>query len=189
MNLWYVAKGIDSLRLWSDYKKPVWCWIETTKIHERSKRKPTPAEVKSEVWMALIHGANGYGFFCHSFTKDPPPDEAAFLHDKEMISAMKEVNMMVTSLASVLNNPTTHGYASASSSNSAVPVDIMTKKQKGANYIFAVAMRPGTTTATFTVKKGKNVEVLGENRSINITEGKFTDEFSDYGVHLYKVKM
>lgn len=186
-NLWYVAKGIDNLREWTDYSKPAWCWIESTKIHENSPRKPTPAEVKSEIWMALIHGANGYGFFCHSFTKDPPQDEAAFLHDKEMISAMKDVNLQVTSLARVLNSPTTKGYASVNSSNAEVPVDIMTKNTGKTNYVFAVAMRTGTTKAEFTVRTGKKAEVLGENRTIKIKKGKFSDDFSSYAVHLYKI--
>jgi hypothetical protein len=186
-NLWYVANGIDNLFEWSDRSKPVWCWIETTKIHDRSPRKPTPAEVKSEVWMALIHGANGYGFFCHSFTKDPPPNEAAFLHDTEMISSMKAVNMQVTSLARVLNSPSTSGFASVTSSNTEIPIDIMTKNQGAENYIFAVAMRPGSTQATFSIKNGKKVEVLGENRTIKVKKGKFNDDFSDYGVHLYKI--
>lgn len=187
-NLWYVAKGIDNLREWTNGSKPVWCWIETTKIHDRSPRKPTPAEVKAEIWMALIHGANGYGFFCHSFTKDPPPDEAAFLHDEEMMSAMKEVNMQVLSLARVLNSPTVTDYATITCSNPDVPIDIMAKNAGKENYIFAVAMRPGSTSATFEVSRGKKAEVLGENRTIKVKNGTFTDEFSNYSVHLYKIK-
>ena len=31
-NLWYVAQGVDRLRQWSEYKKPVWNWIEVTGI-------------------------------------------------------------------------------------------------------------------------------------------------------------
>jgi hypothetical protein len=88
----------------------------------------------------------------------------------------------------VLNSPTTTEYASVQSSDSSIPVDIMTKNDKNANYIFAVAMRPGQTQATFQVEKGKKVEVIGENRKIKIKKGKFTDDFSDYAVHIYKIK-
>jgi hypothetical protein len=185
-SLWYVAKGIDNLLEWSDYSKPVWCWIETTKISERAERKPTPAEVKSEVWMALIHGASGFGYFCHSF--HPSTVDAALLHDKEMIEGVKAINEQVTSLAEVLNSPTTSGYATVKSSVSSIPVDIMTKKHQDDNYIFAVSMRPGRTQAVFHVQEGKKVEVIGENRKIRIKKGKFTDDFSGYAVHLYKVK-
>ena len=183
--LWYVAKGIDSLRAWSDHQKPAWCWIETTRISEKATRKPTPAEVKSEVWMALIHGAKGFGYFCHSFVGKT--QDAALLHDQEMIQGVKAINEQVTSLARVLNTPDSKGYATVRSTNASVPVDIMTKKDGRTNYLFAVAMREGNTTATFDVKSGKTAEVIGENRTIEIKKGKFSDEFSDYGVHLYRI--
>ena len=185
-NLWYVPKGIDSLLSWSDNSKPVWCWIECTKISEDNPRKPTTAEVKAEVWMALIHGAKGFGYFCHSFV--PPTDEAALLHDEVMLKAVKEINIQVTSLAEVLNSPDTKGYAKAASVNALVPVDIMTKNHDGSDYIFAVGMRCGFTTAAFEVSSGSLAEVIGENRSIKISDGKFSDEFSPYGVHLYKIR-
>ena len=183
--LWYVAKGIDNLREWSNDKKPTWCWIETTRISEKAKRKPTPAEVKSEVWMALVHGARGIGYFCHSFVGKM--DDAALLHDAEMILGVKEINEQINSLAPVLNTQDNKGYATVKSSNASVPIDIMTKRHGNANYIFAVAMREGSTAATFQVRKGKIVEVIGENRTIRIVKGRFSDEFSRYGVHLYKI--
>jgi len=183
-NLWYVARGIENLRRWSDYEKPVWCWIETTRINENPGRKPTPAEVKSEVWMAITHGASGIGYFCHSFY--PSFKEAGLLQDFEMINAVKKINAQIKSLAAVLNSPDTTGIATISSSISSVPVHIMTKHYDNNNYIFAVAMRPGQTEATFDINVDKEVEVLGENRKIQAVNGKFTDDFADYGVHIYK---
>lgn len=184
--LWYVPKGVDSLIVWGEAKKPVWCWIEVTKIDSKnSKRQPTPEEVKAEVWMALIHGAGGVGYFCHSWT--PALDDAALLNDAVMLPAVTKINKEITSLAPVLNSASTSGYASVKSSNTAVPIDILTKKYGNANYIFSVGMRPGTTTATFTVNSGDKAEVIGENRTIPISSGTFTDNFASYGVHLYKI--
>lgn len=37
--LWYVAKGIDNLIEWTDHAKPVWCWIECTRIDEKNLRR------------------------------------------------------------------------------------------------------------------------------------------------------
>ena len=49
-------------------------------------------------------------------------------------------------------------------------------------------MRPGNTTASFSIQKGKRVEVIGEDRLIDMKDGKkFTDQFSSYSVHLYKI--
>lgn len=183
--LWYVAKGIDNLREWSQHAKPAWCWIETTRISEKAARKPTPAEVRSQVWMAIIHGAKGFGYFCHSFVGKV--DDAALLHDAEMIRSVKAINAQVAALAPVLNSPDTRDYASVTSHNESVPVDILTKQDGKTNYIFAVAMRDASTSATFKVKSGKNVEVIGEDRTLHIKGKKFTDHFAGYGVHLYRI--
>ena len=183
--LWYVAQGIDNLQQWSNHSKPAWCWIETTRINEKATRKPTPEEVKAQVWMALVHGAKGFGYFCHSFVNET--DDMALLHDTVMTGAVKAINEQIRALARVLNGPDTNGYASARSADQSVPVDILTKRDGKINYIFAVAMRDGETSVTFKVRSGKKVEVLGENRSLEIKKGKFVDNFSRYGVHLYKI--
>lgn len=184
--LWMGAKGIDSLRTWCGDSKPVWTWIETTLIDKDSPRKPTPREVKTQVWMALIHGAKGIGYFCHSFY--PRQDDAALLHDKEMMAAVKEINTQITSLAHVLNSKTIVDFARVTSSNPQVPVDIMTKKYDTDHYLFAVAMRNLPTKASFETNAGKQVEVVGENRKIEIINGRFEDHFNGFEVHIYKIR-
>ena len=184
--LWMGAKGIDSLRTWCNDSKPVWTWIETTQIDKDSPRKPTPGEVKTQVWMALIHGAKGIGYFCHSFY--PRLDDAALLHDKEMIRAIKAINTQITSLATVLNSHSLPAFAQVQSSESTVPVDIMAKRQGNNHYLFAVGMRNKPTSATFKVNSGKHVEVVGENREIKITDGLFEDHFNGFDVHIYKIR-
>ena len=56
--LWYVPKGVDRLVNWTGGRKLVWSCIESGRIND-STAKPTPAQVKAEVWMALIHGSRG----------------------------------------------------------------------------------------------------------------------------------
>ena len=51
--LWFVAEGVKNLVTWSQGKLPVWNWIECTGIDDAS-RKPTPAQVKAEVWMSIV---------------------------------------------------------------------------------------------------------------------------------------
>jgi hypothetical protein len=181
----YVGMGVQNLINWSG-NKPSWCWIETTRIHDSAPRKPEPWEVRSEVWMGIIHGAKGFGYFCHSFVTGAT-DESSMLHDPDMLAAVKRINAEITALAAILNSPTSTGYATVNSSNSSVPVDMMTKHYGGADYIFAIAMRSGETSATFTVSSGSKVEVFGEGRSLTVTSGKFTDTFSPYATHLYKI--
>lgn len=66
----------------------------------------------------------------------------------------------------------------------------MTKRHRGATYLFAVAMRGSATTASFSVvglAGEKSVEVLGENRTIPAQGGSFKDHFEPWDAHLYRV--
>ena len=184
-NLWFVADGIDNLREWSDDDKPAWCWIETT--HINSENIPTPFQVKAEVWMALIHGAKGLGYFCHEWV--PEFNANALLDDPVMFPAVSKINAQIHQLAPVLNAPDMPGLVSVSLDNPDVPVDILVKQYQDTLYIFAVAMRDGSTVATFSVEgmQADEVSVIGEDRKITTTEGGFEDEFLGYEVHLYKM--
>jgi hypothetical protein len=187
-NLWFVAKGVERLIKWADGKKIVWNCIECTRIGNPNT-KATPQQVKCEVWMSIIHGSMGLIYFVHEW--QPKFNESALLSDNEMLSAVTAINRQITGLAPVLNSPTIEGAAGVSSSNEAVPIAIMAKKQDGAIYLFAVAMRDDKTTASFTLQHAesiKTVEVIGENRTIDINNGIFKDDFEPWDVHLYKTK-
>ena len=185
-NLWYVALGVDHLRDAVDAGKPVFTWLESTGIDGPSGA-PAPKQVRAEVWMALIHGARGYGFFCHVFS--PSFVEAGLLADPAMRAAVATLNQQVLSLAPALNTQSIANAATVSSSDAGVPVDLMVKRSGGSLYLFAVSMRAGSTQATFTVQRapGSQVEVLGESRSLSLAGGQFTDTFTDYEVHLYRL--
>ena len=188
-NLWFVANGVERLIKWADGKKVVWNCIECTRISNPDK-KATPHQVKCEVWMSIIHGSMGLIYFVHEW--EPKFDESALLHDAGMLSAVTAINRQITELAPVLNSPTIEDAASVSSSNKPIPVAMMVKKHDGATYLFAAGMRNDKTTATFTLKNAqgvKNVEVIGENRTIAINDGVFKDDFKAWDVHLYKTKI
>ncbi len=184
--LWYVPQGVDRLRRWSEGRKDVWCCIETTRI-SNEERKPTVAQVRSEVWMALIHGARGLIYFAHEF--NPSFIEAGLLADDEMARAVATINRQVRELAPVLNGPDVAGVTSVTSSNERVPIDFMIRRHAGTTYLFAVAMREGETTAKFTIPgPGEaHIDVLGEGRTIDVGGGTWVDKFSDYQVHLYRI--
>ena len=185
-NLWYVPKGVDSLQMWSAGRKPVWCWIECT--HINSQTKPTTSQVKTEVWMALVHGAQGFGYFCHEWV--PSFNHRALLADAEMLAAVTAINSRVRALAPVLNSPTVDSSGPVSRTNTAVPVDAIVKRHGGSYYLFSVAMRGDTTSATFRLPDttiSGTAEVLDESRSLTVTAGRFTDAFAAWGVHLYRI--
>jgi hypothetical protein len=184
-NLWYVAKGIDSLRMWGANAKKAWCWIECTRIDSSSSAEPSPDQVKAEVWMALIHGASGVGYFCHSWYGGFK--EAAWLGNAAIKTAITSINKRIAGLAPVLNGPSLTGKVMVQSD---VPIDVMVKSHGNSLYIFSAAMRENSGTGSFSIDApsgAPSIEVLDESRSITATNGRFQDNFPGYGVHLYRV--
>jgi hypothetical protein len=186
--LWFVADGVRRLHKWAGDRKAVWNCIECTHI-SNAKVKPTPQQVKAEVWMSLVRGSQGIIYFAHQF--QPKFVEAGLLEDKEMAVAVGAINKQVRELAPVLNGPTVADGVTVASSAAAVPVEATVKRRDGSTYVFAVGMRDGKTTATFTVAglTGRmKAEVLGEDRTVEVRDGVFQDEFGPWAAHLYRIQ-
>ncbi len=185
--LWYVAQGVERLRQWAGDQRLVWNCIECTRI-SNPKNKPTPHQVRCEVWMSLIHGSMGLIYFVHEF--QPKFNESALLSDPNMLAGVTQINRQIRELAPVLNSPTVLDVAKAVPEDGKVPVAVMVKRYEGATYLFAVAMREGQTRASFTVQGlsgNQPVEVLGESRSLTARNGTFADDFKPRDVHLYRI--
>jgi hypothetical protein len=195
--LWYVPYGVQRLRKWTDGKKVVWDCIECTRISNPTT-KPTPAQVKAEVWMSIIHGASGLIYFCHEF--QPKFIEAGLLADAEMSKAVGAINRQIRELAPAINSPSVHDALTVQAEKAEVsadrvrlvgggPIATAVKRQGGATYVFAVRMDPSPAKAVFqlAVATGKaEAEVLGEDRRIAVKDGRFEDEFAPYAVHVYR---
>ena len=184
--LYLVAKGVDRLRGWVPKAKPSWNCIECTGID--SGKKATPAQVKAEVWMSIVHGSTGLIYFVHEFK--PRFKEAALLEDPPMLEAVTQINRQVQALARVLLSGKAVSGVTAVSADPATPVDVLSKRLDGATYVFSVCMRNAATAARFVVPgagKSAKAEVLGESRSIPLANGAFSDRFEPYAVHLYRI--
>ncbi len=175
-----VAKGLDNLISWVGSDKIVWNFIEASKI---ANAAPTPAQLKAEVWMSLVHGSQGIMYFVHEF--NPFREDGIFNHP-DLVIAVTAVDAEITSLAPVLNSSTVAGDASVSSSGR---IDIMVKNYGGDVYVFAVAMQGSSASATLMVPSvtSGTVEVIGEGRQLSLANHTFQDSFAGYGVHLYKI--
>ena len=185
-DLWRVAYGVERLVRWSSPEQPVWNFIECTDIHGAGQA--TAEQVKAEVWMSLVHGSRGIGYFVHEIS--PVFNETALLDDPVMLSAVTAINAEVRALAPVLNSPTVCAGAAAASSNPAAQVDIMARDSDGLTYVFAVNIRGEATAVDFTglpVGAGLMVEAIGEGRSMPLDGGAFGDGFDPWAVHLYRV--
>ncbi|NOY79556.1 MAG: hypothetical protein GXP31_00995, partial [Kiritimatiellaeota bacterium] len=187
--LWRVPFGVSRLRRWSRDRKPVWNCIECTRINN-PKVKPTPRQVRAEVWMSLVFGSRGLVYFVHQFK--PKFIEAALLADPEMSAAVKKINRQILALAPVLNSPPIHDETQIDSSNPNAPIRFMVKEHDGARYVFAVNMTPQVATGVVRgpgLFDNARVEVLGEDRHVKVTGNRFTDSFKGHDVHLYRVRL
>ena len=71
-----------------------------------------------------------------------------------------------------------------------VDIEAMVKRHDGATYLLTVRMENSPARGTFQVKglpQKATAEVIGEKRTIEISSGKFTDDFEPLGVHLYRI--
>jgi hypothetical protein len=177
-----VAVGVDHLRGWAEDSKPVVPIVEASSFD--GVLRPTPAQIRSEVWLALIHGAAGIQYYCHRW--EPDLVETDCIDDAPSAAALAEIDAQITALAPVLNSPS---VANGVTSMADVPVDTMLKRDGDVTYLFAVTRADVSTVATFTLRDfpaTATADVIGEDRTIAVVDGIFRDEFPGYGVHLYR---
>lgn len=182
----FVARGVERLVRWSEDKKIVWNCIECSRI-SNTKVKPTAEQIRSEVWMSLIHGSRGIIYFVHQF--EPRFKEASLLDDEELLPAVTKLNQQIAQLAPVLNSPTLENAVSVSVDSSDAKIATMCKRHAGAMYVFAANVSPNPTKATFQTQDndGSKADVLEESRSLPMSGHKFQDQFDSYAVHCYRI--
>jgi hypothetical protein len=178
----YVARGVANLVKRATHRQRIWMALETTALDPT--RRPTAAEVRAEVWMALIHGAKGIFYFVHEFK--PNFREDAIFRYPDIVEEVTKTNRLITSLAPVLNSPSRSGTIAVSSTT---PIATMLKVFENTTYIFAVAMQNSPSTVRIAVGDAQDTSarVLGEDRSVTVTHGVFEDQFEGYGAHLYQI--
>lgn len=183
----FVARGVARLRGWAGPEQIIWNCIEASRIGNL-ERKPSPDQIRAEVWMALVHGSKGLIYFVHQF--QPNFVEASLLQDRELFDAIAGINKQILDLAPVLNSPSIDDAVEIETDAGSSAVAAMVKRHDGALYIFAVAMSDRGAKATFSLRQAEqsNVDVIGEGRSITLSsEATFKDIFEPYAVHLYRI--
>jgi hypothetical protein len=181
--LQYVARGVTNLSKIASSGQVVWDAIEASALDP--KRPVTPEEVRTEVWMSLIHGSRGIIYFVHEFA--PFREDGIFGHPL-VAEEVKKINLKIKALAPVINSASVSGKLTVSST---APIATMVKQYENHLYIFAVAMRNEAANARFVIEdlKEGEAQIIDENRSVTISGGSFGDSFSAYGVHIYKVSL
>ncbi len=178
------SRGIKRLREAAKDGQHVWAVIETTRIN--SQARVTPAQLRSEVLLALIQGADGLLYFAHEWTGGFRED--GLFRYPEIVQAVKDTNALVKRLAPVLNSPTIEGRIAASGT---IPTATMLKEREGDLYLFAGSTDSKAGSVSFSLSGFSNgrAEAIDEDRQIPITNGAFSDSFDrGYDVHVYRIK-
>jgi hypothetical protein len=181
---------VDRIRALATRSKPIWNFVEVgwplTETEVQGARAIQPAEITAAVWHSIIAGAQGIIYFNHSF--GGPNQTQHCLREPAYAAvraAVKSTNQLITQLAPVLNAPFADGFVSASPS-----VRAMAKFHESKYYVFAGSQENLSSTATFLLSGVDNgtVTVIGENRTISISNGRFPDSFPDgNAIHIYRI--
>jgi len=163
--------------------KPNWTFIETARpyLTEAGAGTISVAQIEGAVWNSIINGAAGIAYFQHN--NDAACGNYSLLQCSTALrDGVKRINADVAALAPVINSPSyewTFGDG----------LDTALKAHDGYAYIFAMT-DGGTGTRTFTLPSGLSgpVEVVGEDREIQVVDGRFTDEFeAEYSHRIYRI--
>ncbi|MGP0223183.1 hypothetical protein [Paenarthrobacter sp. NCHU4564] len=166
---------------------PNWIFVESARpyLSESNARTITPEQMEGAMWSGIIHEARGISIFQHN--NDPQFGNYSLVDiPADRKASIKAALAKIQSLAPVLNTQS-YGWNAG-----ATGTDTMLKAKDGSAYLFAgIGLNGNTGSKTFTLPAGitgTQVEVVGENRTIPIQNGKFTDSFAnEYTHHIYKV--
>ena len=147
--------------------------------YAQSQRNITPKEQRCITYLALAYGANGIAWFAYNPAHNHPE---AWDEVKRLIKEIKQ-------LSPVLLAETPEWRLAAQAADSSVHV--LPKAYGGDLYLVTVNGSRNGADATFMLSSmvpSSDVEVLLEDRTVKAEGGGFTDRFSGFGTHVYRVK-
>lgn len=177
-----VAVGVEKLSRWARPEARVWSFIETTHI-KSPERRPTAAEVRAEVWMAIVHGARGIVYFVHEWK--PTFREDGMFRYPEVAAEVARSNAMIAKLAPALNaGKAVEGV----SVEAGVHIATLARAHGGELIVVAVNMERKTADARLRIPGSAASGVaMGEDRAVTLAAGVLSDRFEPYGVHVYRL--
>jgi hypothetical protein len=155
---------------------------------------PTAAQMRAEVWMSIAAGAKGIGYFTISFGRNKN-FQWNNLTD-EIKAELKRTNGQLTELAGPIvlgdtdkkltvtgdetKDPATKGHA----------IMAIRKEYQGKTYVIAVNMTPAAVKPTFQLETppgASTADLYKENRTVDVKNATFTDDFAPLAVHIYQL--
>jgi hypothetical protein len=180
-----VGEALDRLTA-IDPSKPQFAFIEASDQGlpwNMDAPGPTPAQMRTEIWNAVIHGARGITYFVDAFKPQFSYDATT----QEIRDEMKLQNTRLQDLSGVLLsklNPKGYGIELPDGMEGTVRV------YKGKVYLIVLNMSSRSKTgATITVSGVEDGEagVYAGKRSVRIEGGQIVDDFEGYTPRVYVI--
>ena len=158
---------------------PTFQWIETGPIRPGycGGFTMTPEQLSAEVWLAVIGGARGIGYFTHTWS----PAHHSFDVTAALQSAMKQTDALLSAV-----KPGLLGSTIASAADSPV-LKVLARSGGGRTYVFAVNAMDSPNQVGIHVPQLRDgpVTVLGEGRTVTAQGHNFSDHFGAFQVNVY----
>jgi hypothetical protein len=186
--------------------KPVYAWIETSKgsrwMSYEKQPDVLPIHTRNEVWQAIVNGATAIGYFTHAWE----PSFTEFAPTEDMRAELKRLNHQIARLSPAILAAPARENISMKLGNG-LNCQFKATNYSGELFIFALnsdlgegaedakqfdPIFPRGGKAVFTVeglKKGTQIEVVDENRTITAENGSFSDDFDPLAEHIYRLKI
>jgi hypothetical protein len=181
-----VGQAVDLCREISK-GKPQFAFIEGANQQlswVKNPRGVTPAELRCEIWDAVIHGVKGIVYFpqqMQPFKFDAMPTAVS--------SEMMRQNMLLDSIGPALATPPNPREMKAVAD---APLEVAWRKgHDGKAYVIALNLSNETQKAQalrltgFPTGSGK--DLTEEDRAVTFTNNGLVDDFRAYGVHVYAI--
>lgn len=188
-------EALKAMRQLAGPGKPLYVWIETCDggAQQRADVKVLPRHTRAEVWMSIIAGARGIGYFTHAWR----PKFSDFAPDAAMQAELKRLNAQIARLTpAILAKPA--AIRTAITFAGGVTGHLLATEAPNGLHLFAQNLdvgggdglggRAGQATITIEgLKAGTQVEVVDESRTVVAADGTFQDAFEALAEHIYRI--
>jgi hypothetical protein len=162
--------------------RPTFQWIEASAIDGTCGADPvSPAALRAEVFLALAGGADGIGYFTHSWATGPWIRFAVSPADRD---AMTATDADLQALAPVLMGPDASQLVEAHGG-------ILTGVRRAGRHLLLIAVNPSQAPVTGQIRfrgyTAGGVLAWNEHRTLRLVRQTVRDTFAPLQVHVYDV--
>lgn len=168
--------------------KPQFVFIEASEIESGNvpgARCPTPAEMRAQIWYAILHGARGIFYFPASVRRDAFRFDAA---PPEIVAEMVRQNALIRKAGRTLQGPVNPSGIQVSADK---PLEVGWRLLDGqATVIVVNPTRSSVPNAKITIKAATGeARFLSDDRRVPVANGVLRESVEPLGVRVFVVKV